>query len=447
MEPILPVLKEIPVEVTGHVPVKIWTDKVEESAERQLTAIARLPFVVGHVAAMPDVHYAPGATVGSVFATREVLLPTAVGSDIGCGMLAQPFAVGAAELSAAFLRELHEAVKRHIPTGLAHHRAPQSWEGLEDAGRYTRAVAGLVRERGAWHLGSLGGGNHFIELCQDSAGMVWLLLHSGSRGPGAAVAKHHVARALALREKLALKTTRELPALPLDTQEGQEYLTDLSWAQEYAAENRERMARAFVEQFADLLQKRLRVDLAFDPAARINIHHNYAAREEIGGEIAWVHRKGATRAGAGELGIIPGSMATGSYIVRGLGNPESFNSCSHGAGRAMSRGDAQRSISVEAFAHKVRGIVAEVGREFLDEAPQAYKDLDTVLHHQSDLVEPVQRLRTILNVKGAGKADLKRFLASDDAASRKRVVVDRTRDKDDPVQARKLAQRRARRRG
>jgi tRNA-splicing ligase RtcB len=441
----LPILKEIPVEVTGHVPVKIWTDRIEESAERQLTALARLPFVVRHIAAMPDVHYAPGATVGSVFATRDVLLPTAVGSDIGCGMLAQPFDVRAAELPASFLRELHEGVKRHIPTGLAHHRAPQAWEGLEDDRRYTRAVASQVRERGAWHLGSLGGGNHFIELCQDDAGMAWLLLHSGSRGPGGAVAKHHVARALALREKLAISTTRELPALPLDTQEGRDYLTDLSWAQDYAAENRERMARAFIELFAELLRKRLRLDLAFDPAERINIHHNYAAREEIDGEAAWVHRKGATRAGAGELGIIPGSMATGSYIVRGLGNPESFNSCSHGAGRVMSRGDALRSISVEAFAHKMRGIVAEVGREFLDEAPQAYKDLDTVLHHQSDLVEPVRRLRTIMNIKGAGKADLKRFLAADDAAPRKRVIVDRTRDKADPVQARKLAQRRARR--
>lgn len=441
----MPILKEIPAATTGHVPVKIWTDTIEESAARQLTALARLPFVVRHIAAMPDVHYAPGATVGSVFATRDVLLPTAVGSDIGCGMLAQPFDLRAADLSPTFLRELHEATKRHIPTGLAHHRAPQAWDGLADDRRYTRAVAPHIRERGAWHLGSLGGGNHFIELCGDNAGFVWLLLHSGSRGPGAAVAQHHVARATALREKLALKTTRDLPALPLDTQEGQDYLTDLTWAQDYAAENRDQMARAFIALLADLLHTKLRLDLAFDPAARINIHHNYAVREEIGGELAWVHRKGATRAGLGELGIIPGSMATGSYIVRGLGNPESFNSCSHGAGRAFSRGDALRSISVEAFAHKMRGIVAEVGREFLDEAPQAYKDLDTVLHHQSDLVAPVHRLRTILNVKGAGKADLKRFLAADTPTTRKRTILDRTRDKTDPVQARKLAQRRARR--
>lgn len=203
------------------------------------------------------------------------------------------------------------------------------------------------------------------------------------------------------------------------------------------------MAVAFADLFADLLRRRLRLDLAYNPAEPINIHHNYAAREEVAGELLWIHRKGATRAGLGELGIIPGSMATGSYLVRGLGNPESFQSCSHGAGRAMSRGNAMRALSVEAFAHKMRGIVAEVGREFLDEAPQAYKDLDTVLRHQSDLVEPVKRLRTIMNVKGAGKADLKRFLAT--PTPRKRVILDRTRDKSDPVEARKLAQRRARR--
>ena len=442
----MPVLKEISADVTGHVPVKIWTDTIEEGAERQLVALARLPFVVGHVAAMPDVHVGHGATVGSVFATRDVLLPTAVGSDIGCGMLAQPFAVSAADLPTSFLQELHEQVKRHIPTGLAYHRAPQTWDGLADDTRYTHAVGGAVRERGAWQLGSLGGGNHFIELCRDNAGLLWLLLHSGSRGPGGVIAQHHIAKALALRERLDLKTTRELPALPLDTEEGQDYLKDLAWAQDFAAENRERMAGAFTDLFVDLLRRRLRLDLTFDVAERINIHHNYAAREEIDGEAVWVHRKGATHAGAGELGVLPGSMATGSYIVRGLGNAASLNSCSHGAGRVMSRGDAMRSLSLEAFAHRMRGIVAEVGREFLDEAPQAYKDLDTVLHHQSDLVEPVQRLRTIMNVKGAGKADLKRFLAAaDDAAPRKRAIVDRTRDKSDPLQARKLAQRRARR--
>lgn len=441
----MPVLKEISADVTGHVPVKVWTDKLEEGAERQLIALARLPFVVGHVAAMPDVHPGSGATVGSVFATRDVLLPTAVGSDIGCGMLAQPFAVPAAELPPAFLQELHERVKRHIPTGLAHQRAPQTWEGLEDDTRYTRAVAGIVRERGPWHLGSLGGGNHFIELCQDNVGLAWLLLHSGSRGPGGMIARHHTDRALALRERLALKTTRDLPALPLDTEEGQAYRQDLAWAQDFAAENRARMAATFADLFADLLRKRLRLDLDFDPAQRINIHHNYAASEVFDGEALWVHRKGATFAGPDAPGVIPGSMATGSYVVRGLGNPASFNSCSHGAGRVMSRGEALRSLSLAAFAQKMRGIVAEVGREFLDEAPQAYKDIDTVLAHQSDLVAPVKRLRTIMNVKGAGKADLKRFLAADQPNPRKRVIVDRTRDKDDPLQARKLAQRRARR--
>ena len=196
----MPVLKELGSALTGHVPVKIWTDKIEPEAERQLLALARVPFVVRHVAAMPDVHVGHGVTVGSVFATRDVLLPTAVGNDIDCEMLAQAFELRAADLPTTFLRELHEATKRHIPMGLAR------------------------------QLGSLGGGNHFIELCQDNAGLVWLLLHSGSRGPGGAVAQHHIARATALRERFDLKTTRDLPALPLDTQEGQEYLQDLKWA-------------------------------------------------------------------------------------------------------------------------------------------------------------------------------------------------------------------------
>jgi tRNA-splicing ligase RtcB len=209
------------------------------------------------------------------------------------------------------------------------------------------------------------------------------------------------------------------------------------------------MLETFTDLFADLLKKRLRIALEFDPAAAINIHHNYAAREVAFGAEVWVHRKGATFAGAGVLGIIPGSMATGSYIVRGLGNPESFSSCSHGAGRVMSRGQAVRSITLESFAKKMEGIVAETGQEYLDEAPQAYKDLDTVIHNQSDLVEPVARLRPIMNVKGAGK--VKRDRARDKDGSREAVTAqprkqDRSRDKNDPVQARKRERRAGRRR-
>lgn len=422
----MPIFKEIPADVTGHVPVKIWTDQIEASAEQQLTALGGCPFVVHHVAAMPDVHYGIGATIGSVFATRDALLPTAVGVDIGCGMLAQPFQLRAVDLSAAFLRELHELTKQEIPTGFGAHARPQAWDGFA-AGRYTDAVAPIVRDKGPYQLGSLGGGNHFLELCADEDGQVWLMLHSGSRGAGNMIAQQHIEAARALNERLGIRSAPDLWVLPLDTPEGQQYLTDMLWAQDYAMENRQRMRWSFIELFDRLLRKRLKIDLQFDPAAAINIHHNYANRETAYGETVWVHRKGATFAGADVLGIIPGSMATGSYIVRGLGNPESFQSCSHGAGRVMSRGQAERTITLEAFAHKMKGIVAETSREYLDEAPQAYKDLDTVIHNQVDLVEPVRRLRPIMNVKGAS-----------------RPKKDRSRDRDDPVQQRKREQRKQR---
>jgi tRNA-splicing ligase RtcB len=424
----MPVFKEIPAERTGHVPVKIWTDQVEEAAEQQLIGLAGCPFVYHHIAAMPDVHYGLGATIGSVFATRDVLLPTAVGVDIGCGMLAQPFNVRAVDLSQSFLRELHEQTKQHIPTGFGQHPGPHEWDGFE-VGRYTDHVAPIVQEKGPYQLGSLGGGNHFLELCQDEDGIVWLLLHSGSRGAGNLIAQHHITVAQQLNDRLNIQSAKDLWVLPLDTDEGQAYLKDMLWAQNYAMENRQRMRWIFIEIFAKLLKKRLKITLDFDPDAAINIHHNYADREVVYGQDVWVHRKGATFAGKGVLGIIPGSMATGSYIVRGLGNPESFQSCSHGAGRVMSRGQAIRSITLESFAHKMKGIVAETTIEFLDEAPQAYKDLDTVIYNQSDLIEPVRRLRPLMNVKGASS-----------------VKKDRTRDRNDPVQQRKLEQRKQRRR-
>lgn len=404
----MPIFNEIPAERTGHVPVKIWTDQIEESALQQLIALAGCPFIFHHVAAMPDVHYGLGATIGSVFATETVLLPTAVGVDIGCGMLAQPFDLRAADLPQAFLRELHERAKQEIPTGFGEHAAPRQWDGFDDETRYTPAVAPIVRGKGPRQLGSLGGGNHFLELCQDEAGMVWLMLHSGSRGAGNMIASHHIAIAQELNARLGIPSARDLWVLPLDRAEGQAYLKDMLWAQDYAMENRQRMRAAFIDLLADLLRRRLKIDLALDPAAAINIHHNYAHRETAYGREVWVHRKGATFAGAGVLGIIPGSMATGSYIVRGLGSPESFQSCSHGAGRVMSRGQAVRTIALDAFARQMRGIVAETSAEYLDEAPQAYKDLDTVIYNQSDLVEPVRRLRPIMNVKGAGTGERKR---------------------------------------
>ncbi len=422
----MPIFKEISAQTTGHVPVKIWTDQIEASAEAQLTALAGCPFIFHHVAAMPDVHYGLGATIGSVFASTNALLPTAVGVDIGCGMLAQPFDVRAVDLPPAFLRNLHEAVKQRIPTGFGEHQFRQEWEGFDDT-RYTAPVAAIVRKKGPPQLGSLGGGNHFIELCRDEEGMVWLMLHSGSRGAGNMIASHHIAIAKKLNQDLGIPSAPDLWVLPLERPEAQNYLRDMLWAQDYAMENRQRMLWSFIELFADLLKKKLHIKLEFDPTAVVNIHHNYAHKETHFGQEVWVHRKGATFAGKGVLGIIPGSMATGSYIVRGLGNPESFTSCSHGAGRTMSRGQATRSITLESFANKMKGIVAETTAEYLDEAPQAYKDLDTVIHNQSDLVEPVRRLLPLMNVKGASQGRR-----------------DRKRDRDDSVQRRKSEQRKRR---
>ncbi|HEY8596846.1 MAG TPA: RtcB family protein [Thermomicrobiales bacterium] len=442
----MPILREIPATETDGVPIKIWTDQVEDNAEQQLRALASSGFAIGHVAAMPDVHAGSGTTIGSVFATRDLLLPTAIGADIGCGVLAQPFDLRAIDLSPAFLRELHGLIKTHIPTGNGQHVTPQEWDGFTDDARYTRAVAAIIREKGPTQLGSLGGGNHFIELCREvdtdhDTARVWLLIHSGSRGAGSLIAAHHVAIARQLSARNGAAALRDLWPLPLDRSEGQNYLRDLRWAQEYAAENRRRMLEEFIEIFARLLKKRLRRDLDCDHTAGINISHNYAAQETIFGEALWVHRKGATFAGVGALGIIPGSMAIGSYLVRGLGNPDSLNSCSHGAGRLMSRGQAARSITLESFAKKMEGIVAETGKEFLDEAPQAYKDLDTVIANQSDLVEPIGRLQPLLNLKGSGR--WQPVVDTPDTRTKQlgKVKKDRTRDKDDPLQRRKLAQR------
>jgi len=242
----MPIFKEIPAAQTGHVPVKVWTDNLEASAEQQLTALAGCPFVFHHVAAMPDVHYGLGATIGSVFATENVLLPTAVGVDIGCGVLAQPFNVRAVDLSTSFLRELHEHTKREIPTGFGQHQRPQEWDGFGDETRFTEAARPIVRDKAPLQLGSLGGGNHFLELCRDEQGMVWLMLHSGSRGAGNMIAQHHIEIARALNERLGIPSAKDLWVLPLDSVEGQSYRRDMLWAQDYAMENRSVCAGALL---------------------------------------------------------------------------------------------------------------------------------------------------------------------------------------------------------
>ncbi len=279
------------------------------------------------------------------------------------------------------------------------------------------------------------------QLCHEttgdgSAGRVWLLVHSGSRGVGSAIAAHHIGVARTLAPRLGHTLSGDLAPLPLDTQEGQDYLTDLRWAQAYAAENRRQLQQAVLNLLARLVGRQLRHELVYDLTAGFDSVHNYAAREEWCGEALWVHRKGAAAAPLAAPGIIPGSMATGSYLVRGLGNAAAFGSCSHGAGRRMSRGQAARTITLEAFVHQMRGIVADTGRDLLDEAPQAYKGLDTVLAEQADLVTPIGRLLPMLNVKG-----VPRWTRGADKGGRTPALKDRTRDKNDPTQRRKLEQR------
>ncbi len=338
----MPIFHELPA-APGGVPVKAWTANLEESAATQLRALAGSGLLVGHVAAMPDVHAGYGATVGSVFATRDLLLPSAIGTDIGCGVLAQPLDVRASDLPPALLRELQAQIKWTIPLAHGEQGEAQAWDGLADDRRYTEAVARIVHEAGPWQLGTLGGGNHFLELCREAEGegaaaRVWLLVHSGSRGVGSAIAAHHIGIARTLAPRLGRPSVGDLAPLPLDTQEGQDYLTDLLWAQAYAAENRRQLQQAVLNLLARLVGRYLRHELVYDLTAGFDSVHNYAAREEHFGELLWVHRKGAAAAPIAAPGIIPGSMATGSYLVRGLGNAAALGSCSHGAGRRMSRG-------------------------------------------------------------------------------------------------------------
>jgi tRNA-splicing ligase RtcB len=384
-------------------PVRMWTDPstVDSDALRQLRNIGSLPWVHG-IAVMPDVHLGKGATVGSVIAMRQAVAPAAVGVDIGCGMSAVRTSLTAAQLPDD-LGSLRSAIEAVVPVGFAAHDDPvdprRLW-GVKTAGwdafwhRFDSLHDG-VRHRQARamkQLGTLGGGNHFCELCLDSSDSVWLLLHSGSRNIGKELAERHMAVARKLPHNADLPD-RDLAVFVSDTPEMAAYRRDLYWAQEYAQRNRELMLA--------LICGVLRAELPgvrFD--APISCHHNYVAEETYDGVELLVTRKGAIRAGRGELGIIPGSMGTGSYIVRGLGNTDAFVSASHGAGRRMSRTKAKRIYTEADLAAQTAGIECRKDAGVVDEIPAAYKDLDQVMAQQSDLVEVVQRLRQVLCIKG-----------------------------------------------
>lgn len=389
----------------ARVPIRMWTDpaSVEESAMNQLRNVANLPWVHG-VAVMPDVHYGKGATVGSVIAMRDAVSPAAVGVDIGCGMSAVRTSLTATGLPDD-LGVLRRRIESRVPVGFGRHKTPVNPARVHGVGGWDRFWAAFgdlhpgvqeLRERAATQVGSLGGGNHFIEVCLEQGGAdegrVWLMLHSGSRNIGKELAERHMSVARKLPHNADLPD-RDLAVFVAGTPEMAAYRRDLFWAQDYAARNRATMVALVKQALADTVP-----GVRFDDA--ISCHHNYVAEETYDGVDVLVTRKGAIRAGSGELGIIPGSMGTGSYIVRGLGNDTSFQSAAHGAGRRMSRTKAKKMFSAADLAAQTNGVECRKDTGVVDEIPAAYKDIDSVIAAQTDLVEVVAHLKQVVCVKG-----------------------------------------------
>src|SRR5437764_3801379 len=399
---------------TERAPIKAWTRGVpiEEQAKQQLRNVATLPFLFKHLAVMPDVHWGKGATVGSVIATKGAIVPAAVGVDIGCGMVA-----ARTDLTAADLPDSLAGVRAAIEKAVPHGRTDRG--GKNDRGAWGGPQTFLARppiaaltsklgviaakhpklsraaERSRAHLGTLGTGNHFIELCLDEDDRAWVMLHSGSRGIGNAIGSYFIERARRDGERTQLQLPdRDLAYFPEGAQHFDDYVEAVGWAQDYARANREEM----MELVIDAMHRHLPPFEATDEA--VNCHHNYVERESHYGEQVWLTRKGAIRAGRGELGIIPGSMGARSYIVRGTGSAESFQSCAHGAGRRMSRNAAQKQLSVADLQVQTEGVICRKDKGVLDEIPGAYKNIDEVMANQADLVEVVHTLKQVLCVQG-----------------------------------------------
>jgi tRNA-splicing ligase RtcB len=389
----------------GRVPVKVYTGEIEPQARAQLVNISRLPIVHHHVAAMPDVHLGIGATVGSVIPTRRAIIPAAVGVDIGCGMMAARLSLRGSDLDEKALTRVFNQISRDVPVGFAQHderdvraEAVKPFKGkIVSILQKHPGVQKRVGKNSHWtrQIGTLGGGNHFIEVCLDEAGGVWVMLHSGSRGIGNAIGTYFIelAKRDAERNNVQLPD-RDLAYFPEGAQHFDDYVEAVGWAQDYARANREEMM--------DLVIEAMRRHLPSFEVMReaVNCHHNYVERERHYGEDVWLTRKGAIRARAGELGIIPGSMGTRSYIVRGKGSAESFDSCAHGAGRRMSRNAAQKCFSIQDLERQTDGVICRKDKGVIDEIPGAYKDIDEVMANQSDLVEVVHTLKQVLCVKG-----------------------------------------------
>lgn len=385
-----------------RVPIHVWTNDIEEEATKQLKNIASLPWVFHHVAVMPDVHWGCGATVGSVIAMKDAVSPAAVGVDIGCGMGAVKLDLKALDLPLS-LRDIRHEFERCVPVGFNAHKKPI----YEITDSYKDDVIALLKSmpdlkklgrelenKAPYQLGTLGGGNHFIELCIDGHQNVWIMLHSGSRNIGKILAEYHISRAKTLAHNQDLPD-RDLAVFLAKTPEMIEYRQDLYWAQSYAKANRIIMMKLLLKGLEIFFPKEKLI-----PQAEVWCHHNYVSEEIHYGEEVFVTRKGAIKADKDQFGIIPGSMGTRSYIVMGLGNPESFNSASHGAGRRMSRGKAKKAFTLEDLDAQTFGVECRKDKEVLDEIPGAYKPIEQVMANQKDLVKIVAELKQVLCVKG-----------------------------------------------
>ncbi|GAB7550871.1 RtcB family protein [Novosphingobium sp. 11B] len=399
-------------QVEGGVPVKMWTRgvPVDDKAHDQLARAAKMPFVFRHVAAMPDVHVGIGATVGSVIPTRGAVIPAAVGVDIGCGMMAARTSLMAHDLPDS-LEGIRSAIEQAVPHGRSVGR------GKRDHGSWGSPPPGVVE---AWatlavrferlcdkhprlkntnnltHLGTLGTGNHFIELCLDEEARVWVMLHSGSRGVGNAIGSFFIELAKQDMRKWHINLPDEdLAYFPEGTDHFDDYVEAVGWAQDFAALNRRMMMGNVIAALRGQIAKPFEAELE-----AVNCHHNYVTRENHFGENVLVTRKGAVRAAKGVMGIIPGSMGAKSFIVRGLGNPESFDSCSHGAGRVMSRTQAKKLVSLEEHVADTAGVECRKDEGVIDETPRAYKPIEAVMAAQADLVEIVHTLKQVVCVKG-----------------------------------------------
>lgn len=387
----------------NKVPIKSWCPEIEEGALEQAKNLSKLPFVFKHIALMPDCHQGYGMPIGGVIATKDVIIPNAVGVDIGCGvgLIETPFTINDIDLPT--LKEIMGKIRKTIPLGFNHHKEAQSEEFMPINKEYSKLIESEMNSARK-QIGTLGGGNHFIEIQKDEEGKVYVMLHSGSRNLGKKVCDYYNKLAIELNKKWAssIPDSYELNFLPISSDEGKNYIKDMNYCLDFAKCNRNHMMLKIIEIIRDVFKEK-GTEINKDYFNIFDIHHNYAILENHFGEEVWVHRKGATLAEVGTKGLIPGSQGTASYVVEGLGNSESFNSCSHGAGRKMGRKEAERTLNLEEEKKRLedKGILHAIrGKSDLEEAAGAYKDIDMVMENQKDLVKIVKKLEPMGVIKG-----------------------------------------------